>query len=184
MSVKLAASIAILASLIAAGSCGPAKTDGSVPAAATPTQAKGPPSTDGSLEPGLWRMDVAFEALEIPGMPKAIADTMKAGIDAETKTEESCMSAEEAKDGFTKIANEMNQGGDCKTAEFDNANGKVTARMSCGKAGSGGEMTMDGTYTSTSMDLRIIMQTQGEGDGANARMIMTVKGERIGECPA
>lgn len=184
MSVKLAASVAILAGFLAVSSCGPARTDAPAPAAAIPTQAKGPPSTDGSLEPGLWRMDVAFEALEIPGMPKAIADTMKAGIDAEAKTEESCMSAEDAKDGFTKIANEMNQGSDCKTAEFSNANGKVTARLTCGEAGSNGEMTMDGTYTRTTMDVRITMQTKGESEGDNARMIMSMKGERIGDCPA
>jgi len=92
-----------------------------------------------------------------------------------------CLTQEEADKGFEEMAKES-QNGDCTMKRFDIDGGKIDAQMTC-LAGGQGEMniTMDGSGTSTSMDMQVTMEGSMPGMG-EAKMVLRSKSERIGDC--
>lgn len=167
----------IAASLLALAACG-SKSDGN--------SAKG--SGGGllgggavSLQPGEWEMTMQVVDYKAPGMPASVAQQMKA---APPTVNRDCMTEEEAKgpkpDTFSPGRGALN----CKQENFSWANGKISGKTSCDGANGAGKMsmTMDGSYTPTSIDINIKNETMANNVAASIEM--RVSGRRIGECPA
>ena len=166
----------IAASLLALAACG-SKDDGN----STKTGGGGLFGGSVQLQPGEWEMTMQVVDYKAPGMPASVAQQMKAQPPTTTRD---CMTEEEAKgpkpDAFTPGQNGLN----CKQENFSWANGKISGKTSCEGANGAGKMamTMDGSYTPTSMDINIKNETTANNVAASVEM--RVSGRRIGECPA
>lgn len=128
---------------------------------------------------GQYRATAELVSVDIPGAPEGIAEMMKTNMKAQTS--EYCLTQEDADKGFEEMAKES-QNGDCTMQSFDINGGDIDAKMSC-VAGGQGEMniTMDGSGTSTSMDMQVTMEGSMPGMGA-AKLVLRSKSERIGDC--
>lgn len=175
-----------LSTLALAAACGP-KPDPAATAAAPSAPAapaSGVSQTGTDLTPGLWRMTFAMTGIEAPGAPPEVAAALQGMGQTSSETSESCMTAADGKDGLSKIVGEMRQGESCTTREFSQTNGRVRADIACGKGSETGTVTMTGSYSATSLDLTIVGGMAGSTELGDAKVTMTIKGERIGDCPA
>ncbi|MCU0881546.1 MAG: DUF3617 domain-containing protein [Hyphomonadaceae bacterium] len=168
--------------LAASSACGP-KPEAAATATPPPAAAAMPAETGTDLQPGLWRMTFAMTDIEAPGAPPEVAAALKGMTQTSSETSESCMTVADSKDGLSKIVGEMRQGESCTTKDYSNANGRVVANIECGKGGETGTIAMTGTYSATTMDLTIKGAMPSGSGVANASVTMTLKGERIGDCP-
>ncbi len=131
-------------------------------------------------EAGQYRATSELVSIDIPGAPAGIADMMKANMKAQTS--EYCLTQEEADKGFEEMAKES-QDGDCSVDSFDVNGGDIDAKMSCSAGGQGKmSITMDGSGTSTTMDMTVTMEGTVPSIG-DAKMVLRSKSERIGDCP-
>ena len=166
----------IAASLLALAACG-SKSDGNSTKASGGGGLLGGPV---QLQPGEWEMTMRVVDYKAPGMPASAAERMKAA----PTTNRDCMTEEEAKgpkpDTFTPGQNGLN----CKQEDFVWGNGRIHGKTSCDGANGSGKMsmTMDGSYTPTTMDINIKNETTTHNVAASIEMQVT--GRRIGECPA
>lgn len=132
------------------------------------------------LQPGKYRTTVSVEKIEIPGMPAAMADQMKAMMD-KAASEESCVTPERAARGLDVMKEQMARG-KCRFERFTARDGKLDSAFTC-QTGDG--MTMQasssGTYSETGSSLRVDGQLSGPG-GKTMHVVQTVKTERVGDC--
>lgn len=134
------------------------------------------------IEPGKWRTTVALATIELPGMPPAIADRVKARMAANANRErDTCVTPEMA----NKPPGEMLGAADnCRYETFKMGGGTLDAVMVCKGGGGPGEMrmTVSGDYGGARYDLATDMTMTMPGGGM--KMKARVKGERVGACDA
>lgn len=132
------------------------------------------------LQPGKYRTTVSVEKIEIPGMPTAMADQMKAMM-GKAAAEESCVTPERAARGLEVMKQQMARG-KCRFERFAAQDGKLDSAFTC-QTGDG--MTMQasssGTYSATGSNLRVDGQLSGP-DGKTMHVVQTVMTERVGDC--
>ena len=132
------------------------------------------------LRPGKWQASVTIEDMAMSGMPVDMRDEMKS-MAGRTQTQESCLTPEEA-----KRPNERMFAGDDKNCRYDRftmADGKIDALMKCAAGGSTQTMTMAGTDSGDTDNMRRSTQTSApRGSKAAMTMKMRVDAKRIGEC--
>lgn len=131
------------------------------------------------VNPGKWRSTVTIEEMTMPGMPPEMAAQMK-GFAGRTETHESCLSADEAK----RPKEDFFSGGkNCRYDNFSMGNGRIDAVMKCKEDGATHTMTMNGTYSGDTYDMRMAMRSDaGEGADAGMTMKMRVEAKRVGQC--
>ena len=132
------------------------------------------------LRPGKWQASVTIEQMAMPGMPAQMNEEMKA-MAGRTQTQESCLTPEEAK----RPSERMFTGDDknCRYDRFTMADGKIDALMKCSAGGSSQTMTMAGTYSGDTYNMRMTTQSSGgRGGQAAMTMKMRVDAKRVGEC--
>lgn len=138
--------------------------------------------------PGLYRSTANITQFEIPGLPPEQAAQMKEMIGSSARqTNESCMTAERAEEGFKNMAKQLGegtQGVTCEFAKFSADGSDLDAELAC--SGPGGvkvAMEMDGEIQPTSSVIKMKMtQKSAAIPGGEVRMAMEVKSERIGDC--
>jgi hypothetical protein len=165
-----------LGGLLALVACGGAETkdgDGNEAAAGeTETAAAG---GDIRLQAGQWEVTTEIANMSAPGMPEGVGGMVKMA----PTTIRLCMTEEQVQkpnaDLFTG-----KQDGNCTSEGFSAAGGRVNGTVTCRGGPSGGDMkmAMDGRFASTSYEMN--MKTEMTG----ATMDMTVRGRRVGDCPA
>jgi hypothetical protein len=131
-------------------------------------------------EPGLYRATVEIEEMTVPGMPAGMADQMKQSMAAQMSIENCLTEADRA-----NMVKEMvpDSGDSCTYDKYEMSGGKIDAKLTC-KAPDGGTVvtTMNGTFTSTGVDM-VLENTQSGGRQENGtHMKMRMKNTRIGEC--
>ena len=135
------------------------------------------------MAPGQWKGSMKVTNLVFPEeekMPAAMRDQMKAQM-AKGHSFENCLTPEEARDPRKNLAD--NQGGQCTYDHFEMANGVIDAKMTCNAGGAKRVMTMNGTYSRDSYDMK--MSARGDGSGPAAMsMDMEMSARRVGECKA
>lgn len=128
---------------------------------------------------GQYRATAELVSVDIPGAPDGLEDMMRANM--KSQTSEYCLTQEEADKGFEEMAKES-QNGDCTMKSFEINGGDIDAQMTCSANGQGTmNITMDGSGTSTSMDMQVTMEGSMPGMG-EAKMVLRSKSERIGDC--
>lgn len=154
-----------------------------VPAASAQATGGSAGGVDGGalrLEPGRWRVDVALGAVEMPGMPAAIVDQVRASMKAQqNSTHTYCLSAQEA----ARPPGELFAGqpaGTCRTNKLSQANGRVSGELDCENQGVRTRVSVTGTATPTryDMDIATAMDMSGMNVSVKARGV----GERTGAC--
>jgi hypothetical protein len=131
------------------------------------------------FEPGQYRTTISFQKIEIPGMPAAAAEQMKAAMSKSTSSEH-CITPESAAKGVEAMKEHMGKG-DCKFEKFDARGGKVDTVFSC-QVGQGMAMraVSQGTYTPTDSKIDAKVDMTGPGGGMHLEQTMTTT--RIGNC--
>lgn len=165
--------------------------------AACSSEPDGPPSAEDVAEaaenlvkptPGLYRSTANITQFEIPGLPPEQAAQMKEMMgSAASQSSESCLTEEQAKDGFKTMAKQLGegqQGVKCEFAKFDAKGSKLDADLTC--SGPGGvkvNMGMVGDIEPTQSTMTMTMSQKNAAiPGGEVRMVMEVKSERIGDC--
>lgn len=139
--------------------------------------------------PGLYRSTARLTEIEVPGLPADQSERMRAmmgGTDGQTS--ETCLTQEQADEGFRDFARQIgegDQGVECEFSEFDAAGSKLDAALQCsGPAGVEVAMTMNGTIEEERSELAMTMNQKNPAmPGGEMRMAMSVTSQRIGACP-
>lgn len=130
------------------------------------------------INAGLWRTSMTIDEMRVPGMPPEAAAEM-GKMQGRTTTDEKCLTAEDVKkpkeDFFGGEEN-------CRYERFAMGNGKIDAVMNCTEDGATQKMTMAGTYSGDTYNMRMEMQSGGGGETAGIGMKMRVDAKRIGQC--
>lgn len=132
------------------------------------------------VRPGKWEAKVTFEEMTMPGVPAEMAAQMK-GMAGRTETQQSCLTAEEAK----RPKEDFFAGKDksCRYDHFKMGDGEIDAAMKCSAGGVSQLMTMKGSYTPDSYQMAMAMKAEaGAGPAGGMTMKVRVDAKRIGEC--
>jgi hypothetical protein len=130
------------------------------------------------VRPGRWESKVTIEEMTIPGMSADMSSQMKS-FNGRMETDVSCLSEEDArrpKEDFFAGENK-----NCRYDRFTMAGGKIDAVMKCTGEGAAQTMTMQGSYSPNTYNMRMTMQGGGE-DVAGMSMKMRVDAKRVGQC--
>ena len=171
--------LAITTGLLAAcGSAGDADADndGTISMAEAAEEAR---NSDIRPQPGQYRASMEVTEIEGDNVPAQAVDMMKQMM---SRSFEYCLSEEDAENGFEEMA-KQSQDESCSFEQYDIDGGSIDAVMICnGEDGGKIRMTMEGTGTETSSDMRMTMEGNipGQGEG---RMVMESSHQRIGDCP-
>lgn len=134
---------------------------------------------DSFVRPGRWESKVTIEQMTIPGMPAEVASQMK-DFEGRVETSHSCLTPEEAKrpkeDFFT------GENKSCRYDRFTMAGGKIDAVMKCAEQGRTNVMTLQGSYTPETYNMRMTMQGAAQGEAGGMTMRMRVEAKRLGQC--
>ncbi|CAN5384258.1 hypothetical protein BH09PSE3_BH09PSE3_18820 [soil metagenome] len=138
------------------------------------------------IEPGLWTSSSELISIEMPGikdkrMAETITNSMKANKAADFTH---CVTpAETEKPSSEMFAGKAN--GQCKYDNFQMANGKIDASMTCTPSSGTMKMLMNGTYSSTAYEMTMNMTTtNAQIPGGGVSMTAHTKGARTGACKA
>lgn len=134
-----------------------------------------------AFNPGQWRTTTELVALDMPGMPKELADQMGKSMMKATSTEH-CMTPEEAKKPSDALARDN---GNCSYDKFTMEGGKLEAVMRCKSPDNKGtmEMALTGDYSPERYAFQADMKvSQPQLPGKEMTMKIKATSERIGEC--
>ena len=132
------------------------------------------------VRPGRWVSEVTLESIDIPGMPPAAAEQIKATMAKAASGHETCLTPEQAnrprEDFFA------GSDGNCRYDRFSMDGGKIDGVMRCSAQGSTQLISFDGAYSPDSYDMQM-RSTVETGPGANPMtMAMRIKSRRVGDC--
>ena len=151
--------------------------------------AEGAPAASGSsvdgpdMEAGKWTSTMSIQKFEIPGAPPEMAKMMDGIIGRENVTE-NCVTEEEAKEGWANRMDEFSGNDNCTASDFSADDGKLSGAVSCKESnGTVANMTIEGAYTSTSVEMNMNAEIEGpDMPGGKGVMAMKVESKRIGDC--
>lgn len=138
--------------------------------------------------PGLYRSTANITEFEIPGLPAEQAAQMKEMMGSSaSQSSESCLTPEQAEEGFKSVARELGEGQEgvtCEFSKFEASGSELESTLACtGPGGVNVNMDMDGTIEPTRSAITMRMsQKNPQLPGGEMRMAMEVKSERIGDC--
>jgi len=128
--------------------------------------------------PGRWESSLKLESMDMPGLTPQMKETMSKAM-ATTKTFASCLTAAEAEKPDASFFQPGETG--CTYEHFTMAGGKLDAAMKCSRPGGVQSMTMQGTYSPDSYNMRV--SSKGEmTPGKAMSMTMSINSRRTGEC--
>lgn len=178
----LAAAI-LLAACGGSGGDADSNKDGTVSSAEVVAEAAGAIKP----QPGQYRTTYQLLEFNVPGMPEAMKQRMKAqmgGANEVAKPITYCLTPEQsAANGAEQMAKNMAEG-NCTVSRFDVSGGTISAEMQCAAPnGASSHVVMDGQMTTTSSTMTMTNETDMQGLG-KVQMKSRVTSERIGDCPA
>lgn len=137
------------------------------------------------LQAGEWEMTTQMTDVQMEGMPEEMMAAMREQMLAETQTDSRCITEEEAADPSGSLFAPEGAGSDCDFGESAVEGGVININATCQNPAGQGEaqMSIEGTYTATTMEAEFSFEGDAGGMGA---MTMTgeMTAERTGECDA
>lgn len=129
-------------------------------------------------EPGKYKSTLTVVKADIPGAPPQMKEMMSSMMGREFET---CITPEEAEEGFSKSLAEGQDG--CEVSNFSIDGNDLEMEMTCKPDGNDGAMnlTMKGTVTPTRSETTMTMKGNMDGLG-EADIEMDMVQERIGDC--
>jgi hypothetical protein len=135
-----------------------------------------------AIQPGQWETTTAFTTVEAPGMPPQALEAMRAQLANQRQTQTSCITPAQA---ANPAGDMMNAGGggpnSCQFSKSTFAGGVIDVAGTCPSPAGTMNMSWQGNYTATTMEGRFTTEVQGGPQ--SMRMIGTLSGRRIGDCP-
>lgn len=134
------------------------------------------------VRPGRWVSEVALESIDIPGMPPAAAEQIKATMAKAASGHETCLTADQVKRPSEDFF--AGKDGNCRYDRFTMDGGKIDGVMRCSAQGSTQLIRFDGDYSPESYTMRMSSTLENAGGpGTNPMtMAMRIKSRRVGEC--
>jgi hypothetical protein len=143
-------------------------------------------------KPGQYRTSMKITKFEIPMMTAKQSEEMKGVFSATGQSSLSCISPEQAKQGYREQVKKMAQG-KCTYDKFEASGGMLDAKLTC-ETGRGmtSVVEMAGKIGPERTEMHLKMRqglqaganAMGPGMMGNATIEMDVTSERIGDCPA
>lgn len=130
------------------------------------------------LQPGLYQAKIDIKALDMPGMPEAVAAGVKGSMANKPMTY--CLSAEDAAKGAEAMKEHMAKG-KCQFNRFDVAGGTIDTAMSCQMGNGTLTATGHGTYTDTGTVVASTSDMTMAG-GRKMHIEEVVTTTRVGDC--
>lgn len=132
------------------------------------------------FQPGKYRTTIDFQKFDLPGMPAAQLEQMKAMM-AKKSTSEYCVSPEQSGKGIEVMKEQMGKG-QCQFEKFDASGGKVETVFSCSPgAGMTLKAVSKGEYSATGSKVNVTSDMAMPG-GKTIHVEQTITMERIGDC--
>lgn len=174
--------VAILAACSgAAGNNAAATTNAAAPAAdATAPADVAVAAAGASIQPGQYEVRATLEEFDMPGAPPAALEQMKQTVAGQVQRV--CYTPEDAANMGRRLIETNNQGTNCQFTNQEFGNGRINTSGTCTGAQGNVEMSMQGTYTPTSIETRNTVTTSAAGQ--TIRMVVTSNSQRVGDCPA
>lgn len=134
-------------------------------------------------EPGEYRQVTEITGLEVPGMPKEMAEQMKSAVKA-SQEGTFCLTQADADKGFKDMFNDIGKGNQCTYSKFDVDGGNLDAQMECQSQQQGkAVMKLKGTVTDKGSDVTVAMDTTGGPPPMGTmKMTMHMTTTRLGDC--
>lgn len=133
------------------------------------------------VNPGRWEGRMTVHEIDIPNMPAAAREQMKAQMGA-AQGFVSCVTEEDVRNRkafFTGDADDKS----CRYDHFTMAGGTVSARLRCDRGEAGRmAMTMNGTYSPDSYRMDMDSTAEGGSPMGAMAMKMSVEARRVGQC--
>lgn len=130
------------------------------------------------FQPGLYQTKIDIKAFDMPGMPAAVAASVKGSMTGKPLTY--CLSAEDAAKGAEGMKEHMAKG-KCQFGKFDAAGGTIDTAMSCQMGNGTLTASGHGTYTDTgSVVASTSDMTMGGGRKMHIEEVVTTA--RVGDC--
>jgi hypothetical protein len=140
-----------------------------------------------SLQPGQWETSIRFTSIEVPGAPEAQVAPMRAML-SQPQTSSNCVTPEQAANPGGNLLSPRGDANNCTYTENTFSGGTIRVRGSCSQSGGAqAQMSMEGTYTATTMEAQISSEIQappGTQGPQTVRMSGALTGRRTGDCPA
>jgi hypothetical protein len=139
-------------------------------------------------QPGEWETVTTVKSIDIPGAPPQVLAQVRAQVGQAT-TQRECLTAEQARDPMAQMRRMMSQGnaGNCNFTDQVFAGGTIRIRGTCSPAGSTAQVSLDGTFTETTLEANLTMNAQGAANPAmpgvtGMNMAAEMRSRRIGDC--
>ena len=119
------------------------------------------------LQPGEWTMTSEITEVEIPGMPEEMAAQMREQLAGEQDAQTQCITEEQAANPGGNLFSPEGAAEDCEFGDSTVEGGVININGTCEAPGGQGTATMsiEGTYTPTTMESRSFGQRRGRPDG-------------------
>ena len=198
-------SVAALAALILVGcgsqdksanntAAGPAQGGNAAgPAAGAETGAPAPgpaPSGAQQMQPGYWEMVTQVTSVEAPGAPPQAQAQLRAQ-QGRSQTDRRCITPEQAANPTRDLVGSGPQSRNCQFSDRIFAGGVIRVSATCRQPGgpSQAQLAMEGRFSATTLEATLTVTATGPnmtgGSGMQrVRASSTVRGRRVGECPA
>lgn len=151
---------------------------GNQPGAAGQAAAGAPAGGTGSLtiQPGEWEIVMEMQAVEASGLPPGVQMPR-----IPPTTVRSCVTPEQvSRANANFLSGNGHAGIDCDYSGVTVAGGRIQGTSTCSRAGMRATVTMDGSFTPTSYDIR--QQMRSTMGGRSSSSTSHLVGRRIGEC--
>jgi Protein of unknown function (DUF3617) len=144
-----------------------------------------------AMQPGQWEMVTQVTAVDMPGAPPEAQAQLRAQ-QGRAQTDRRCITPAQAANPTRDLVGSGPQSRNCQFSDRTFGGGVIRIRATCRPPGGGvsrAELAMEGAFTETTLDARLTVSAVGPnmsgGRGTQTvRASSTVRGRRIGECPA
>jgi hypothetical protein len=145
-------------------------------AAAAPPAAGAGGSGGLTIQPGEWEITMEMQSAEVSGMPAGMHMP-----NIPPSTLRSCVTPEQVSRANANFLSGSGHAGiDCDYSGVTVAGGRIQGTSTCSRAGMQATVTMDGSFTPTSYDIR--QQMRSTMNGRTSSSTNHLVGRRVGEC--
>lgn len=131
-----------------------------------------------TIQPGAWEITMEMQPGETTGMPAGVQMPQ-----IPPSTIRSCVTPEQVARANASFLNGGGHAGmDCDYSRVSVGGGRIQGTSTCSREGMQATVTMDGSFTPTSYDIRQQMQTNMRGRTMSSTNHLV--GRRIGDCTA
>jgi hypothetical protein len=139
-------------------------------------------------QPGEWETVTTIKSIDIPGAPPQVLAQVRAQVGQGT-TQRECLTAEQARDPMAQMNRMLSQGnaGNCNFTDRVFAGGTIHIRGTCSPAGGTAQVSLEGTFTETTLEANLTMNAQGAANAAmpgvtGMNMAAEMRSRRVGDC--